>query len=123
MSERALSEAAMLTSLRDIHLPATAPGGSLAELCVAVGLAALSALLVAAALRALSLRRTRPAEPSLRARVAALESLPEAARRTALLHLLRAHAPERYATLREGLYAPGGGVALATLEAEVARLV
>ncbi|ABV92206.1 hypothetical protein Dshi_0458 [Dinoroseobacter shibae DFL 12 = DSM 16493] len=123
MSDRALSEATMLASLRDIHLPASAPGGVWAELCVAVGLAALAALVVAAVLRAFTVRRTGQGPVSLQDRVAALEALPDDARRVALLHVLRAYAPQRYADLRAALYKPGPGVTLATLEAEVARLV
>lgn len=123
MSDRALSEEAMLASLRDIHLPALAPGGSLAELSVAVGLAALAALVLAAGLRALTVRRPRPASSSLQDRIVALQTLPEDARRIALMHLIREHAPERYAELRGTLYAPDGGLPLARLESEVARLV
>lgn len=123
MSERALSEAAMLASLRDIHLPADAPGGALADLGVVIGGAALAALLAVAVLRGLSTRRPRPTAHSLRRELDALRTMPEAARRVALLHVLRAHAPERFEQVKGALYEPGGGVDLPTLEAEVARLV
>lgn len=122
MSDRAMSEEAMVTSLRDIHLPAEAAGGLIADVSVAVGLASLVALLIAATLRFLSLKRPRQAQSGLQQQVAGLADLPEAARRVALLHLLRARHPTRYSEIRGALYEPGGGVDTATLEAEVNRL-
>lgn len=123
MSDRALSEPAMLASLRDIHLPSSAPGGLLADLCVAVGSAAFAALALAAILRLLSVRKPRAAAPSLRSELDAVWTLPETQKRVALLHVLREQAPDRYAEIRGALYEPGGGVDLETLEAEAARLV
>ena len=122
MSDRALSEAAMLTSLRDIRLPVEAAGGMAADIAAALGLAGLAALIVAGLLRLLAQRRPRTTQTSLQDRLAALEALPEDARRVAMLHLLRAQDPARYAAIKGTLYQPGGGADLATLEAEVARL-
>ncbi|WP_227272151.1 hypothetical protein [Roseobacter weihaiensis] len=123
MTDRAISKEAMLTSLRDIHLPAEAPGGFVADLAVAVGLACLAALVIAALLRALSLKARPNSARTLQDRLAALADRSEAERRVALLHLLREHQPDRYAELRGALYRPGNGLDLALLEAEVARRV
>ncbi|MCV3274054.1 hypothetical protein [Roseobacter sinensis] len=118
MTDRALSEEAMLASLRDIQLPAEAAGGLVADLAATVGLAGLVALILAGLIRLLSRSAQRPQR---RDPLAESRALPEAERRVALLHLLRARAPERYAAIRGEIYAPGGGVDLATLEAEVRR--
>jgi len=123
MSDGAMSEAAMLTSLRDIHLPVEAAGGSVADMAAVVAMAGLAALLIAALLRAVSLRRPKRAGTDMEARLSALEGLPDDARRVALLHLLKEVRPARYAELRAGLYRAAGGVETATLEAEVAGLV
>lgn len=123
MSDRALSEAAMLTSLRDIRLPAEAAGGIAADLAATIAIAGFAALLLAGVLRLLSLRNTAAAPETLADQLARLEEMPEADRRVALLHLLRAKAPERYRAVRGALYQPMGGVPTATLEAEVNRLV
>ncbi len=123
MKDTALSEAAMLASLRDIHLPPEAPGGVMAELAVAAGLAGLGAVLIVGLLRLLSNRRTDAPAVTAQDRMAALSDKPEAEWRVALLHLLRAHAPDRYAAIRGELYRREGGVDLKALEAEVARLV
>ncbi|WP_299672006.1 hypothetical protein [uncultured Roseobacter sp.] len=116
MTDRALSEEAMLASLRDIHLPAEAAGGIAADVAAVIGLGCLGALFFAGLIRLLSLRvrKPAPADP-----LVAVQDLPEAERRVALLHVLREAAPERYAAIRGAIYAPGGGVDLATLEAEV----
>ncbi len=123
VGDRAMSEAAMLASLRDIHLPDLAPGGMAADIAVTVGLAGLAALLVGALLRLVSLRRKVRPRDTLRAELARLKHEPDAARRVALLHLLRARAPERYAEIKGDLYRPRGGIDTKTLEVEVARLV
>lgn len=123
MTDRALSEAAMLTSLRDVRLPAEAAGGMAADLAATVALAGCAALLIATALRLLSLRKRSDTSDTLADQLARLSALPEADKRVALLHVLRAHAPERYRALRGALYQPTGGVATTTLEAEVKRLV
>lgn len=123
MTDRAMSETAMLASLRDIDLPAVAAGGVIADLAVTVGLAGLAALVVAGLLRLVSFRRHPGSPDDLRGQLAGLAQRPPEDRRVALLHLLRAHAPERYAAVKGRLYEPGGGVDIDTLEAEVARLV
>ncbi|WP_299961205.1 hypothetical protein [uncultured Roseobacter sp.] len=116
MTDRALSEEAMLASLHDIHLPAEAAGGFAADIAVVIGLASFAALLLVGVFRLVSLKaRVAPVESPL----AGLQDLPEADRRVALLHVLREAAPERYAAIRGAIYEPGGGVDLATLEAEV----
>ncbi|MFK7751795.1 MAG: hypothetical protein AB8B51_04530 [Sedimentitalea sp.] len=122
MSDRAMSEEAMLLSLRDIRLPPDAAGGLFADLAVTVGLAALCALAAVAILSLLSVRRTPPPARDLASQLDALADHPEPQRRLALLHLLRDHAPERYANLKGALYQPGGGIDTDMLEAEVARL-
>ncbi|MFK7762464.1 MAG: hypothetical protein AB8B62_04325 [Roseobacter sp.] len=123
MTERALSETAMLASLRDIKLPVDAAGGVIAELAATVGISGLVALGVAGVLRVISLKRAEKNGKPLQNHRDALVDLPDADRRLALLHLLRAHAPERYAQVRASLYRPSGGVETAELEAEVNRLV
>lgn len=123
MSDRALSEEAMRTSLHDINLPFDAAGGVLADIAVTIGLAGAAALLVAGLLRTFSLR-TRPESPvTIKDRLAQTESLPEDLRRIALLHLLRQHAPVRYAEIARDLYRPQAGVTAQTLQAELDRLV
>lgn len=123
MTERALSETAMLASLRDIELPMAAAGGVIAELAATVGISGIVALGVAGLLRAITVKRAEKCQSPLQNHCAALADLPDEERRLALLHLLRAHAPERYAQLRTSLYRPSGGVETAVLEAEVNRLV
>jgi hypothetical protein len=123
MTDRALSEAAMLSSLRDITLPAEAPGGLLAEAAMVVALAGFAAFLVAGLLRLLSMRKAAPVATDLKAMMAQAMTLPEADRRLHFLHLLRAHAPERYAGLAARLYHREGTVTTSELEAEIARLV
>lgn len=123
MSDRAMTKEAMLTSLRDIRLPADAPGGFVADLAVAIGLACAAALMIAALLRVLSLRARPRSVQTLQDRLAALAGRPEAERRVALLHLLREYKPDRFADIRGALYRPDGGVDISALEAEVARIV
>ncbi len=123
MTEQAMSEAAMLVSLRDIHLPTEAAGGAVADIAVAVGLAGLAALMISTVLRLLSKRRPAATGLDMRSRLSAIAEMPEDARRVALLHVLRDAQPDRYAAIKGALYQPGGGVDIATLEAEVARLV
>jgi hypothetical protein len=122
MTDQAMSEAAMLISLRDITLPVEAAGGGVADVAVTVGLAGVLALIIAAGLRLFSMRR-RVAMPPLRGQYLAIREMPDDARRIVLLHLLKHAQPERYAAIKGALYQPGGGVDIATLEAEVARLV
>jgi hypothetical protein len=122
MTDQAMSEAAMLISLRDITLPVDAAGGSAADIAATSGLAGVLALFIAGMLRLFSMRRPAAASP-LRGQFLAIREMPEDARRVALLHLLRQAQPERYAAIKGALYQPEGGVDIATLEAEVARLV
>lgn len=123
MTDRALSEASMLASLRDIHLPAEAAGGLGADIAMTIGLAGLLALVVAGGLRLLSLRRRPGARPGLHDHLALARALPEAERRVMLLHLLRDRAPDRYAALARDLYRPGAALPVAQLETELERLV
>jgi hypothetical protein len=123
MTDRAISEAAMLSGLRDITLPAEGAGGALAEVCIAMGLAGAAAWGVVAILRLFSQRVHAQTAATLGDQLANLDLLPEPERRIRLLHLLRAHAPLRYAQIAGNLYAPQGAVPTATLEAEMARLV
>ncbi|WP_341232955.1 hypothetical protein [uncultured Sulfitobacter sp.] len=122
MTDQAMSEAAMLISLRDITLPVDAAGGLGADIAATVGLAGILALIIAGMFRLFSMRRPAAASP-LRGQLFAIREMPDDARRIALLHLLRQAQPERYAVIKCALYQPGGGVDIDTLEAEVARLV
>jgi hypothetical protein len=122
MTDQAMSEAAMLISLRDITLPVEAAGSFGADIAATVGLAGVLALFLAGMLRLFSMRR-QVAVPPLRGQFLAIREMPDDARRVALLHLLKQAQPERYAAIKGALYQPEGGVDTATLEAEVARLV
>ncbi|WP_300035505.1 hypothetical protein [uncultured Roseobacter sp.] len=123
MAERALSEEAMLASLHDISLPAQAAGGLASDLAMTVGLAGVAALIVAGGLRALGRRARRSGPPDLKDRLGQLRDLPESQRRPAFLHLLRHHAPERYAQLARDLYHPRSALTSEALQAELERLV
>ena len=120
MTDRALSEAAMRAGLQDISLPAQAAGGVLADLALTVGLAGLAALALGVVLRAFS--RRKPRYESTSDALSALRDLAEPERRIAMLHVLRARAPERYAQLTRDLYRADTSLSLAALEAEVKRL-
>lgn len=121
MTDRALSETAMLAGLRDIRLPGDAAGGGLADLAAAVALAACAALIVLQILRLFSQRRrAAPADPDS---LAELSDLPDDARRVVLLHILKDRAPGRFSTLKNRLYSPENPLGLQELESEVARLV
>lgn len=119
MTDRAITKEALLSGLRDIRLPEPGPMDMLGNVTATVALASIAALLIVGAWRLLSSPRLR--EGSQRA--PDLAHLPEPERRVALLHMLKARAPERYAALRSQLYRPDGDLDLATLEAEVARHV
>lgn len=121
MTDRALSETAMLAGLRDIRLPVDAAGGGLGDLAAAMALAAGAALIVLQILRLFSLRRS--AALTGPDRLAGLDDLPEDARRVALLHFLKDRAPDRFAPLKSRLYSRENPLDLPELEAEVARLV
>ncbi len=118
-----MSVEAMLAGLQDIRLPSTAPGGVLADLVAAFALACLLALIVGAVIRLVSRPRSDRAAPGLGDRLDALADLPEDARRVALLHLLKSHAPERFAALKAGLYRPGLAPDTAQIESELRRHV
>lgn len=123
MSDTALSKDAMLLSLRDIRLPSEAAGGMIADIAVVVGIASLAALVCVAVLRLLS-QRPRPVQSvTPKDQLAALQGLSEPDKRVALLHLLRAHAPERFDALRGDLYRRDAPLEVSQLEAEVARVV
>lgn len=123
MSEKALTEATMLASLRDIHLPAEAAGGVFAEYAAVFGIAALASVGCVAILRFLSIKAT--ANKPLETPDQFTEQLGWSAdrRKVALLHRLRVQNPTRYAELRGELYQPGGGPDLETLQDEVAGRV
>ncbi|MCR9147841.1 MAG: hypothetical protein NXH74_11660 [Rhodobacteraceae bacterium] len=119
MSDRAISKEALLSGLRDIRLPEPGPMDMLANVTATIALASGAALLIVFVWRLLSSPRLPDTPPSTRD----LDHLPDAERRVALLHMLKARAPDRYAALRSRLYRPDGDLDLATLEAEVARHV
>lgn len=123
MSGEAISEEVLQASLRDIRLPAEAPGGFAAELFAALALACLAALLVGGLLRAASRQRPAGSASGLRDQIARAGGLDDPQRRLALLHLLKTHAPDRFAALQDRLYRPGGSLDTATLQAELERHV
>lgn len=123
MNETGLSETAMLASLRDIRLPAEAPGGPVADIAVAVGLAVMAALVVVVLLRLLSTGRDAAAAEHPHSGMTAGSDWTDARRRVALLHLLRVRDPERYSAIAGDLYRRDGGPELKVLEAEVERCV
>lgn len=112
-------EQVLLSGLRDIRLPPDAPGGVIAEIAAVVALAAFAALLTVALVRLIARRvglgRQAPGANPLDM----LAGLDADDRRVALLHLLRARDPDRYACLRRDLYRRDGALDLAALEAEV----
>ncbi|MGY9048934.1 MAG: hypothetical protein ACKVKF_18290 [Rhodobacterales bacterium] len=119
MLERALNEEAMLAGLRDIRLPAEAPGGLLAEVFAALALGLLLAVGIGLVLRGLS--RARPARQRAEDPLARIDALAPQDQRLALLALLKQRAPARYAVLAERLYQPDGLPDLGALRAEVMR--
>ena len=114
--ERAQS---LLAGLRDIRLPVEAAGGAVAELAAAVALGAVAALVVAGGARLIGQRAGHVPLAPEGDPLSALSGLGGDDRRVALLHLLRARDPDRYACLRQCLYRRDGALDLATLEAEV----
>ncbi len=90
MAESALSEEAMLTGLRDIRLPADAPGGLLAEALAALALGLLLAVMLGCLLRLVTQLRPRPQTAKV---LDDLDTLPEEDQRLALLKRLKAGAP------------------------------
>lgn len=116
MADRALSEAAMLSGLRDIHLPADAPGGAASELAAATGLGLMLALLGAALFHLVVRTPGQMTETDHGARI---EDLPEDERRTALLHLLKHRKPQTFERLRPSLYRPDSDLDSASLLREL----
>jgi hypothetical protein len=109
----------LLAGLRDIRLPVEAAGGTVAELAAAVALSAVAAVVVAGGARQIG-RRAGHVPPAPEANpLDALSALSGDDRRVALLHLIRARDPDRYACLRQRLYRREGALDLAALEAEV----
>lgn len=123
MSDGALSETALLASLRDIRLPSDAAGGIFAEIAVAVGAAGMCAIGLVLLLRLISRRKVSVDPPKLQDHIAALARGTDAERRVGLLHLLRTHAPDRFAELKPDLYRPNSALDNQQLETEVARFV
>lgn len=123
MSERALSEAAMLAGLRDIRLPTEAAGGAVADIAMAVALGGAAALIAGAIIRMFSQRRVGSTPANVAQRLAALADQPDSTRRVALLHLLKSEAPERFGALRPRLYRQDGNLSVSQLEQEVRRHV
>lgn len=118
MTQTALSETVMLDGLRDIRLPAGTPEAVLADVVTGLGLGGLAAVMVLLILRGLANLRPSPRPPSLRMQKQAALAMEPAARRVALLRLLRDHAPERFAALTPQIYQQGA-VPDDTLIAEV----
>ena len=103
MADRALTEDAMLAGLHDIRLPAEAPGGTVAEVLVAIGIGILLAVAAAALYALLSQARGSVVRPPV------AEDIPDAgAESRALLRQLKRERPERYADIARDLYRPGG---------------
>lgn len=121
MTDRAMTEEAVLASLRDIHLPAGAAGGWGADLAATLALAIACGLLLGVVLRGLSQRAKTEQEPSLRRDMAGLRDLPEPEQRVALLHLLKRYMPERYTALKPALYRPNSGLSAQELHEELSR--
>ncbi|MGX0902964.1 putative iron-regulated membrane protein [Roseovarius sp. MBR-79] len=117
----AIDEAAMLAALHDIRLPEAAAGGAPADLAAATALGAALALGVAGLMRLLARRRQGPRAPTLADRLEALKGQDAAARRVALLHLLRDHWPEKYTALKPTLYRRDAALDLDALEAALRR--
>ncbi len=122
MTGRALSEDRMLQALHDIRLPAEAAGGALGDMAATLAMAGILALLVGSAIRLMTRKRIARQDRSLADVLDELQAMPEADRRVALLHLLKARAPSRFEALRPSLYRRGSGSDVNQLEAEVRAL-
>jgi hypothetical protein len=118
MADRALTEEALFAGLRDIRLPDQAAGGVLAEVLAALALGLVVAVVLGLVLRMLTLAR-----PVAATAATDVSTLPEEEQTLALLRILKANAPERYAALRGRIYQAGGLPDLAELRQEVARHV
>ena len=116
--EGAMSETAMLASLHDIRLPASAAGGTFADVAAAVALAALATLLILGLLRLFTTRRPKAEAGDHQHPIP--DGLPEARRRVALLHRLKRQAPDVFSRLRSRLYRPGA-ITVEEIEREASR--
>ncbi|KMK65188.1 hypothetical protein [Puniceibacterium sp. IMCC21224] len=119
MADRALTEEAVRSGLRDIRLPMEAAGGLAADLLAALAIGLLCAVFLGLLARFVTLSRPKASRTSLKREVTSLEVLPDDAQRIALLHLLKARAPERYRALVGEIYRPGGMPELVALRAQV----
>ncbi|WP_417723205.1 hypothetical protein [Salipiger sp.] len=117
MADRALSEEAMLSGLRGIHLPPDPPGGPLAEIAAAAGFGLLLALLIATLLRVFTFRRTPAAAAPDPEKI--LSGRNEGEQRTLLLHALKARKPEAFHRLKSSLYRPDTPLDTASLLREL----
>ncbi|AZQ69116.1 hypothetical protein EF888_19475 [Silicimonas algicola] len=118
-TDGAMSEAAMLASLHDIRLPASAAGGAFADVAAAGAIACVAAILVLGLLRLFTVRRSRGLSEDP---LPLANGLTDADRRVALLHRLKRFAPDIFSRLRARLYRPGA-VTLEEIEREAARHV
>lgn len=109
--------AALHAALADIRLPASAPGGVLAELLAAAGTGMLLAVILFAIVNLLpgprGSRGRRRREVSLEDRIAALSEMPEDRRRRALLSMMP---PQDRVAWRAALYRPGVLPTIAEIE-------
>ena len=108
MTDRAISQEALLQGLRDIHLPPEIAGGGIAQVLAAVAIGAGLALLIGGVLRLFSMRLVTAKPATVAERIVAARDLPSDAQKIALLHLLKDVSPERYQALTQGLYQPNG---------------
>ncbi len=114
-----MTEAAMLASLHDIRLPASAAGGAFADVAAAVAIAAFAAVLILGLLRLFTVRRPKGFSED---HLPLEDDMTEAHRRVALLHRLKRLEPDIFSKLRTRLYRPGA-VTLEEIEREASRHV
>ena len=119
MTERMIGEEAMLASLRDIHLPADASGGMVAEILAAMALGLFLALVLGGLAKLVSRHRLQQKPMPLTARLDALETQPEVEQRRAVLELFKQHAPDRLASLAPSLFDKATAPSTASLIAEL----
>ncbi len=108
MTDKAISQEALLQGLRDIHLPPEIAGGGIAQVLAAVAIGAGLALLIGGVLRLFSMRHVTARPATVSDRIKAARALPSEAQQIALLHLLKDVSPDRYQALTQGLYQPDG---------------
>lgn len=112
----------LLSGLYGNRLPETAAGGIWADMLVAVGIGLLCAVAVSSLLPLITSERRQKPTVTLRVEIARLESLPDAARKIGLLHLLRERDPRSFHALRSRLYGRGKFPACAELEESLRQL-